>query len=144
MIKLIGASGHDNGYEETFAIDGEAQIDTPWPRYGQDAVKVMDLLNRLPSGTCDRVLGRLLAERCKIAHEESRAILSAALDIILRCNNQTLNGWAEANKIGLIPYGECMTVPDQDYPDRSGLWALADYVVTSVTGGTIWLAPRKR
>lgn len=61
----------------------------------------------------------------------------------------TLDQWAEQN--GTKPYefnkpgyDVMMTVPDRSYPDRVGLWHLTDYVVTSVTGGTIWLAKRKQ
>jgi hypothetical protein len=61
----------------------------------------------------------------------------------------TLAEWAEAN--GTLPhefnkpgYDKLMTVYDRQFPDRPGLWRLSDYVVTSVTGGTIWLAPRRK
>lgn len=56
--------------------------------------------------------------------------------------------WAEKN--GTQPgdfnkpgYEPMKTVVDRSYADRFGLFHLSDYVVTSVTGGTIWLAKRK-
>ncbi len=143
-ISLLGAKGAIGG-QALVTVSGEANSDTPTETFERDAKQVMDLLNTIPSGTCDRVLADLLVFRMRSAGEEARPVLLAALEIITRYHKHpTLSEWADANKIGLIPYGECMTVPDQDYPHRSGLWALADYVVTSVTGGTIWLAPRKR
>jgi hypothetical protein len=35
-----------------------------------------------------------------------------------------------------------MVTPDADTPDRWRLWLLSDYVVSSVTGGSVWLIRR--
>lgn len=59
----------------------------------------------------------------------------------------TLEEWTETNQIRAKVfdkpgYLKMMTVGDRSYPNRSELWNLSDYVVTSVEGGSIWLAPK--
>jgi hypothetical protein len=40
-------------------------------------------------------------------------------------------------------HGASKVVPDFEHDNRWMLWRLTDYVVTSVSGGSIWLSPRR-
>lgn len=60
----------------------------------------------------------------------------------------SLAEWAERNPdvyVGTTPNGMRWIADQQtdERHDRWQLWRLTDYVVTSVTGGTIWLQLRK-
>lgn len=62
--------------------------------------------------------------------------------------SMTLEEWAEKNNAGVRDfnkpgYDPMKTVSDRSYPDRPGIFHLTDYVVTSVSAGTIWLAKRR-
>ena len=56
----------------------------------------------------------------------------------------TLAEWAKTSKYAVRrhPSG-AWWYPDTDPLGSSGLWKLDDYVVSSVTGGSIWLVPRE-
>lgn len=55
----------------------------------------------------------------------------------------TLDEWSKEANIHVNAYkGDLKWVPDLiNHPMRNALWHLADYYVTSVTGGGIWLSP---
>jgi hypothetical protein len=61
----------------------------------------------------------------------------------------TLEHWASAATDATVGHigGEARYVHDTTYPlflrYRPLLWSLSDYVVSSITGGCIWLVPRR-
>lgn len=60
----------------------------------------------------------------------------------------TLEQWTESNQVRAQDfdkptYEPMKIVADRSYANRSELWHLSDYFVTSVEAGSIWLAKRK-
>jgi hypothetical protein len=58
----------------------------------------------------------------------------------------TLQEWAKGQPVAVTrhhKYFNSFWVPDAaNLVDRGAAWGLSDYVVSSVTGGTIWFSPR--
>ena len=54
---------------------------------------------------------------------------------------KTLRGWAEKNNVVVVRHAHARAVA-YDSPNRSDLYRLDDYVVSSVAAGTIWLIRR--
>ena len=58
----------------------------------------------------------------------------------------TLREWSEANGIlathPTTERGAVSVVVDINHPQRSDLWVLSDYHVSTVSGPVIWLVPK--
>ncbi|OYW73581.1 MAG: hypothetical protein B7Z37_20945 [Verrucomicrobia bacterium 12-59-8] len=54
---------------------------------------------------------------------------------------KTLRGWADKNNVIVVRHAHARAVAAES-PNRSDLYRLDDYVVSSVAAGTIWLVRR--
>lgn len=89
-------------------------------------------------------------ELCKevVADLQKQADMLVKAFIVTEERPATLAEWAEQNNARVHDYNRpgfdpMKTVADRpDLPNRTELWRLSDYFVSSVEGGTIWLAKR--
>ena len=57
----------------------------------------------------------------------------------------TLNQWAMKQPYLVRAHGRAYHIPDSvRLIDRAEAWSLSDYLVSSITGGTIWFIARAR